>query len=236
MVNLVKVELDKGGTMIYKTLIMCTTVFMLFSTQAWSAETAKSDLKVKITDKVGSITVKHNGKPIVIQRNQNAENTIIEDYALTSRNCPPFCVQPIILLTGVNTIGEIEVLDFLKRKSDGDKNLLIIDSRTPDWVAKGTIPTAVNIPWTQLYKEASNYEPMVVEEILTGRFGAQVEDGIWDFSKAKKLVMFCNGPWCGQSPTNIKTLVSMGYPADKIYWYRGGMQAWNALGLTTVKP
>ncbi|WP_460187377.1 hypothetical protein [Thiomicrorhabdus hydrogeniphila] len=37
-----------------------------------------------------------------------------------------------------------------------------------------------------------------------------------------------------KAPTNIKTVVI--YPADKIYWYRGGMQAWNALGLTTVKP
>ncbi|MBD3816836.1 MAG: rhodanese-like domain-containing protein, partial [Halothiobacillus sp.] len=46
----------------------------------------------------------------------------------------------------------------------------------------------------------------------------------------------CNGPWCGQSPTNIKELVSMGYPADKIYWYRGGMQSWSNLGLTTIQP
>jgi rhodanese-related sulfurtransferase len=27
----------------------------------------------------------------------------------------------------------------------------------------------------------------------------------------------------------------MGYPAHKIHWYRGGMQAWHSLGLTTVK-
>ena len=139
------------------------------------------------------------------------------------------------LLPGVNTIGEIEMLGYLERKSKGDENLLIIDSRTPDWVAKGTIPTAINLPWTQLHREAASFEPMVVEAILTERFGAKVEDGIWDFSKAKELVMFCNGPWCGQSPINIKTLVSMGYPADKIHWYRGGMQAWHALGLTVVK-
>ncbi|WP_321323053.1 rhodanese-like domain-containing protein [Thiomicrorhabdus sp.] len=222
--------------MAHKIVLICTTLVMLFSVQAWSAENSKSDLKVKITDKIGSVTLMHNGKPIVVQRNQNPENTIIEDYALTSRNCPPFCVQPMNLLPGVTTIGELEMLDFLKRKSDGDKSLLIIDSRTPDWVAKGTIPTAINIPWTQLYRKSSSFEAFVVEGILTDRFGAKVEDGIWDFSNAKDLVMFCNGPWCGQSPTNIKTLVSMGYPAHKIFWYRGGMQAWNALGLTTVKP
>ena len=27
----------------------------------------------------------------------------------------------------------------------------------------------------------------------------------------------------------------MGYPAEKIKWYRGGMQDWEILGLATVK-
>jgi hypothetical protein len=47
-------------------------------------------------------------------------------------------------------------------------------------------------------------------------------------------VMFCNGAWCGQSPTNIRSLTRMGYPPSKIKWYLGGMQAWETLGLTTV--
>jgi hypothetical protein len=42
--------------------------------------------------------------------------------------------------------------------------------------------------------------------------------------------------WCGQSPSNIKTLLKFGYPAHKIKWYRGGMQSWSNLGLNTVKP
>ena len=61
-------------------------------------------------------------------------------------------------------------------------------------------------------------------------------DGFFDFSQAKTLVLFCNGPWCGQSPNNIKGLLKIGYPASKIKWYRGGMQEWESLGLTTVKP
>jgi hypothetical protein len=28
----------------------------------------------------------------------------------------------------------------------------------------------------------------------------------------------------------------LGYPAHKLKWYRGGMQAWMMLGLTTVPP
>ncbi|MDH5471784.1 MAG: rhodanese-like domain-containing protein, partial [Gammaproteobacteria bacterium] len=39
-----------------------------------------------------------------------------------------------------------------------------------------------------------------------------------------------------QSPNNIKNLLKLNYPAEKIKWYRGGMQNWENLGLTTVKP
>jgi len=58
----------------------------------------------------------------------------------------------------------------------------------------------------------------------------------YGISLTPKLLLYCNGPWCGQSPTNIRTLLTLGYPAHKIKWYRGGMQAWESLGLTTVKP
>lgn len=194
------------------------------------------DTKVKITENLAEIKVNHNGKTVTIKRNQDQTNTINEDYALTSRACPPFCLQPMQLLPGVNTIGELEMLDLLKRKSKGDQSIVIIDSRTPDWVAKGTIPGAINIPWTKLFPQSSSYEPLEVEGILTLQFGATIADNIWDFSNAKTLVMFCNGPWCGQSPTNIKALVNLGYPAHEIFWYRGGMQAWQAAGLTTVSP
>ncbi|MBO1924384.1 rhodanese-like domain-containing protein [Thiomicrorhabdus sp. 6S3-12] len=205
---------------------------LLLSTSAFATE----EVKVKITDKLAEIQVDHNGKSVTIKRNQDQTNTIDEDYALTSRVCPPFCLQPIKLLPGVQTIGELEMLDFLKRKAKGDQSIVIIDSRTPDWVAKGTIPSAINIPWTKLFPQSSSYEPLEVEDILTLRFGAVAVDGLWDFSNAKTLVMYCNGPWCGQSPTNIKALVNLGYPAHKIFWYRGGMQAWHAAGLTTVTP
>ena len=46
----------------------------------------------------------------------------------------------------------------------------------------------------------------------------------------------CNGNWCALSPFNIRTRLRFGYPADKIKWYRGGMQNWSNPGLTTLKP
>jgi len=199
---------------------------------------AKTDaaIKVRMTHDLARVTVMANGRKVVIERNQNPDHTIDPKYAKTSRACPPYCIQPMQLLPGVHTIGTLEMLGFLKKRAAGDHSILIIDSRTPYEYEQGTIPSAVNIPWTTIYRGSSLYEPLIVQSLLIDRFGAKDKDGIWDFRTAKKLVLFCNGPWCGQSPTNIKELVSMGYPADRIYWYRGGMQAWHGLGLTTIKP
>lgn len=192
------------------------------------------DMKVKITGKLSSVTVKHNGKNVTIQRNQDTNNTINKAFAKTSRPCPPFCINPMNLAPGVETIGEVEVVEYAKQMSDGDSSIMLIDSRTPDWVDKGTIPSAVNIPWTKL-NPAKGASPLDIAEIISSQFGAQEQEGLWDFSNAKTLVMFCNGPWCGQSPNNIRTLLKFGYPAHKIKWYRGGMQDWEVHGLTTVK-
>jgi rhodanese-related sulfurtransferase len=188
---------------------------------------------VGITPDISSVEVVHKGKTVRIERNQDNKNTIAADYALTSRPCPPFCIRPIKLAPGVQTIGELEMLDYLVAAGKPGSDILVIDSRTPDWVAKGTIPASVNIPWTLLKEDTS--DPITIAGIMEERFGAIDEDGLWNFSEVKTLVLFCNGMWCGQSPRNIKTLLKYGYPADKIKWYRGGMQNWQALGLTTVK-
>jgi rhodanese-related sulfurtransferase len=191
--------------------------------------------EVNITSEIESVTVRHGEAEVNIMRNQNQKNTVNPAFAKTSRKCPPFCIQPATLAPGVETIAEIEMLDYLKRMSEGDDSIVVIDSRTPAWVAKGTIPGAINIPWTSL-NPAKGADPISIGEILEGRFNARNLEGLWDFRDARVLVMFCNGMWCGQSPNNIKNLLGFGYPAHKIKWYRGGMQNWEILGLTTAKP
>ena len=196
---------------------------------------SEENLKVMITGEIGSIVIKHNGKMVEIKRNQDTSNTIHSDYAKTSRSCPPFCIKPIKLLPGIETIGELEMLDYLKKVSDGDDSIIVIDSRTPSWVKKGTIPGSINLPWTLLNTQRGGADPISIISIITDKFGVNENDDILDFSGAKTLVLFCNGMWCGQSPNNIKSLVNLGYPAHKLKWYRGGMQNWHTLGLTTVK-
>ena len=189
---------------------------------------------VKITSQMEKADVLHKGKPFTIDRNQDQFNLMNPDFILTSRPCPPFCIQPMNLGIGVETVGELELIDFLKKIKDGDKSILVIDSRSVDWVQKGTIPGSINIPWDQLSTSIGGADPMTVKEHLTN-FGAQELEGLWDFSQAKTLILFCNGVWCGQSALNIKTLLKYGYPPHKLKWYRGGMQAWETLGLSVVK-
>lgn len=193
------------------------------------------DRPVGITRDMPSVTVKHQGKAVKIEREQDNTATVEGAFALTSRPCPPFCIQPVRLAPGVETLGELEVLDYLRQASGGDNTVLVIDSRTPDWVKRGTIPGSVNIPWSRL-NPAQGASPLEIADIMSEQFGCKEQEGLWNFSNARTLVMFCNGMWCGQSPNSIANLLKFGYPADKLKWYRGGMQNWRNLGLTVVMP
>ena len=234
------------------TTVMLTTACASTSMADKKAPAAKAANKpVGITSDLMSVTINHNGKPVKIERNQDNSATVIPAFAKTSRPCPPFCIQPMVLAPGIETIAEVEMIDYLKKMDGGDSSILVIDSRTPDWVAKGTIPGAKNISWTALTpKKGATTEgimKVMADEfnvgLAKGADSFSVDEAIaagntskqFNFSKAKTLVLFCNGMWCGQSPASIKTLLKFGYPADKMKWYRGGMQDWEILGLSTTK-
>ena len=196
----------------------------------------------KIAPMIDTVEVMHNGATVVIQRGHDRDAELPEAFRKTDRGCPPFCIQPMVAVPGIDTVGELEVLEYLQRMAQGDESILVVDSRTPDWAMRGTIPGAVNIPWNKINIDtAGTFEtPTEAEgfkQILADEFGArQKDDGSWDFSEAKTLVLFCNGIWCPQSTANLKTLVEYGYPVFKLKWYRGGMQDWLSAGLTTIKP
>ncbi len=194
-----------------------------------------------ITPTLKSVDVMHNGIPVTITRSSDKDSVMPKVFTKTARGCPPFCIQPMQVAPGIETVGELEVLGYLKRVSHGDRTVMVVDSRTPDWVQRGTIPGSVNIPWNKINVDVEGTfeveaEADTLNEILTKQFGVRVQNGQRDFRNAKTLVMFCNGNWCPQSSVNIKTLAKLGYPAYKLKWYRGGMQSWVSVGLTTVKP
>ncbi len=189
---------------------------------------------VNLTHDMPHVDVLHQGKPARIERNPDTDNMLDPDFTLTSRACPPYCIQPMQLATGVETLAELELIAYLKRTSHDD-TVLVIDSRDGDWpLRSGVIPGATLLPWQELHPAHTAAEK--IAETLIFRFGAAHEGALWNFENAKTLVFYCNGPWCGQSPTNIKQLLVLGYPPDKLKWYRGGMQDWKMLGLSTVPP
>lgn len=176
------------------------------------------DVAVGIAPGRPGVTVTTGKGPVTIERDQDTAAVLTGDWARTSRECPPFCIQPMVPAEGVTPVGELELLDMLEAGE-----AVVIDSRTVDWFQSGTIPGAVNIPYTDIADRL-------------GELGCEPDFDGWDCEGAKEVALFCNGPWCGQSPSAIRIMVSLGYPAEQIRYYRGGMQLWRLLGLTVVQP
>ena len=215
------------------------------------ATPSEGELLVPISRKLDKLEFTYRGENFTIERNQDLQNRITGDFSKTSRQCPPFCIQPMSAGAGVDTIGELEVVSYIRRMADGE-NILLIDSRIVDWAIRGTIPGAINIPWTTL-TPSKGAETVDIIATMTTIFGARLLQDLdtaaidkavsdkrahelFDFTEAKTLVFFCNGMWCGQSPTNIIVLRRFGYPVEKMKWYRGGMQDWAILGFNMTQP
>ena len=192
---------------------------LIFSTVIASANV------VEITEGVPFVEVEANGKTYKIERRQDIDAYLTNTFALTSRPSPPFFIEPFSVDDEVETYGELEVLDFISNKKG-----LFIDARLENWYAKSAIPTSVNIPFKLFLTDTPERDKILKD------LGGEKKDGDWNFENAKTMLLYCNGAWCGQSPTAINALIALGYPKSKMKYYRGGMQAWQLLGLTTIVP
>lgn len=184
---------------------------------------------VRITQDIDTRSITLNGTDIMIGRIQDPDHRLEGEFTRTSRPCPPFCITPMVLAPGLATLGELEVIDFLENQVATGEGLLL-DSRLPEFFVKGTIPGAVNLPFATL-DPTNPYRDDILRAL-----GAVNTGGGWDFATAKTLAVFCNGAWCDQAPRAVRHLLTAGYPVDKLRYYRGGMQAWLQLGLTTHIP
>lgn len=211
--------------------------------------------EVNLTAERDSVSVLHHGKLVKVERIQDTNHVVDPMWGKTSRKCPPFCLQPNVPVEGVTNVGEVEVFDFMENKVNTEAGM-IIDARLPSWHKRGTIPGSINIPFTVFDHEPTHPDVIKALKLLGGEPRENVGDltralekqmaklGIsssertayWDFSKAKDILLWCNGPWCGQSPRAIRALAALGYPTEKIFYYRGGMQTWKIMGLTVLEP
>jgi len=194
--------------------------------------------------KIKEITVKRDIDDICKKVPINNEMVWTGDYAHAS--VPKECKSTFVHTTGkllpmkihedIDTYGELEVLAFMKHMQTDD-SMLLIDGRKQRWFDYRTIPGSINIPFHHLKeREAFEFEFEHSLKIL----GVKIvedddENESFDFSQAKTIAIFCNGPWCSQSVAMITALLEIGYPEDKMKWYRGGMQTWLAAGMTSTR-
>jgi hypothetical protein len=195
----------------------------------WSSLLFAEELQVNITREIATVEVYDAGQKVIIQRTQDTEKKLTDDYTKTSRACPPFCIQPTRIAEGIENIAELELLDFMQTKVLRHEGV-IVDARLKSWFEIETIPSAINIPY-KVMKNASKEKAKKIFQILGMRIKA---DGTWDFSAVKELAIFCNGVWCEQSKYFIDGMMKYHYPKDKLFYYRSGFQGWKLLGLTTV--
>lgn len=173
---------------------------------------------VNITPDMHSVVIETGSGTVTILRNQDTQATIVGDFARIARPCPNFCIQPMIPAEGVRPVGELEVIAALE-----DPRTLVLDGRVRGEFEAGTIPGAISVP----YNEAAD---------RLGELGCEIDFEGWICDgELPQVVLFCNGPWCGQSPTAARNMIEAGFPAENINYYRGGMQSWQMLGLTVVQ-
>ncbi|MBN2824836.1 MAG: rhodanese-like domain-containing protein [Campylobacterales bacterium] len=196
------------------------------------------------------VKVSHYSQPVTIERevhpsclNLTMNETTLWDGNFTTHTIPQACkksfvttqgvIQPLKLHKDIETFAELEVLEFiLKKSSKKPEQYALVDSRPANWFNHSTIPSAINVAYDDLTID-NDFKEEYTDAYA--KLGVIVKEGKFDFSHAKEIVLFCNGLWCTHSPRAIKTLLDIGYPAKKIKWYRGGISAWGSVGLTLIK-
>lgn len=161
-----------------------------------------------------ALNIFENQKVVVVQ---TAKGPVEITRTMTACGKNGGTIQPLVPVPGVHPIGETEIIQAL-----GDRNALVVDMRDTNDRVKGTIPGSIGIPYTEVVDRLSE-------------LGCTKSANAWNCAAAKMVYAFCNGPTCPQSPMAIRAMTREGFPADKIYYYRGGMLDWDALGLTSVK-
>lgn len=197
---------------------------------ALTCASAVSAQTVRITEDMVEARITVGAQDLLIARGQNTAAVITGDFAKTARACPPFCMQPMVPVKGVAAVGELELIAFLQDQVAGGTGVLI-DARLPEWFAKGSIPGAVNLPFATL-----NTDNPYVSDIMLALGATPLGGKAFDFGQAVDLMVFCNGAWSDQAMRALRSLRAAGYPADKLHYYRGGMQDWQILGLTVALP
>jgi rhodanese-related sulfurtransferase len=111
-------------------------------------------------------------------------------------------------LEGTTRVTAEEVIELVESVDD----LVVIDARKSSDREKGWIEGSVGLPNTQTNADS-------LAKVLP--------------VKSTPVMFYCNGVKCGRSYESAKIAIAEGY--SKIYWFRGGMEEWEAKGLPVMK-
>jgi rhodanese-related sulfurtransferase len=111
-------------------------------------------------------------------------------------------------LEGTTKVTAEEVIELVESMDA----LVVIDARKSSDREKGWIEGSVGLPNTETNGDS-------LAKVLP--------------LKTTPVLFYCNGVKCGRSYKSAKIAISEGY--SKIYWFRGGMEEWEAKGLPVVK-
>ena len=211
---------------------------------------AKSDIALQFSGvETDHINSKGDKQHITIEREIDPEcidihitNDVFWKAEYASSKVPKTCkatfitsggkvIHPMQIHKDIVTYGEIEVLEFVDNMQYDD-TMLFIDTRGEEWYEYRTIPGAINIHYVYMMKPEV-FEEEYKEYLL--KLGIHGKKKPFDFSQAKIILLFGNGAWCSQTPMMVKSLLALGYPPEKIRWYRGGMDNWLGLSMTTTR-
>ena len=151
-----------------------------------------------------------------------------DPYARPPATCPDHCIEPTLAAPGVATLTELDVLSYMQGPVSQGSGLLV-DARLPESFADGTLPGAISVPAPTLVRDNPYREDLLLA------LGARRQIGQMDFSAAFDLLIFDDGPWSPTARLAIERLLDAGYPAEKISYYRGGLQMWHVLGLSVMR-
>lgn len=103
--------------------------------------------------------------------------------------------------TSAKSVAEDIKVEEFKSKMDSMEDEIILDVRTPEEWANGTIPGAVKVDW----------------------YGDNFEAEIAKLDKSKPVLVYCAAG--GRSARAMKKLSDLGF--TQVYNLKGGMGAWN---------
>lgn len=191
---------------------------------------------VGITPTLTNVETTINGTAYRIYRNQDNTNLLDGIYRKTSRPCPPYCIQPIKANTKVETIGELELIENYNKNLIGNKTLLL-DVREPEWYLLGSLPGSAQIPLSIISIAFEQNNLQLMDKYATNQATIDViksfkllTNTFNPFLEYPTIIIFSNGNWDSDSYSTIQLLINKKYPAEKIHWYRGGVQDWLGLG------